>query len=280
MQLKIISWNIRHFRKSKIEDYIHTLWEVCGWAHVCFIYEDHAGVGGLFATHLNNYEKKQSRQLSNWSGVEIRTHDEYVAVIWRTPVTVAHNSGRQAQFSKLISGEREPAVVDVNAGTGRTLTVAAWHAFGPAKVSAKDLFQSIQKTDFCDVLIGDFNFQTFNKDLGTGGLVVDQSEFELGNSMDFAVADSTGLVAASSVGKRSSRIMDTIKMQEILPSNHSGSTTYTEMGQGRRTTGLDRCLVSQQHVASVQLNVAMPKEFDEMSTLTDHMPLMLIFEVS
>lgn len=284
MQLKLISWNIRHFRQQKIDEYIHTIWEVCEWADVCFVYEDHTGRGSELAQAFNEYEQKRGPTLSRWRvwmGDEIRVHDEYVALIWKSGISVAPNSGRMAQFGDLMSGERCPAVADVTVKLehgDRTVTIAAWHAYGPAKVSAKDLFQRLLQTDYCDVLIGDFNFQTYDKSLPFGGLT--EGNFTLSNSMDFETPPAFGQGAHGAVGKRSARIKDNYKMQEILPSNHRGSTTYTEEGIGKRTTGLDRCIVLKQHVASVALSVALPREFDEMSSLTDHMPLMLIFEIA
>lgn len=279
MQLNIISWNIRHFRQSKIDDFIHTLWEVCVWAHVVFIYEDHTGLGTKLAKALNDYEAKQGKPKLIWSGDELRTVDEYVAVIWRSPVAVSHNTGAESAFADLLSGERCPAVVDVRHGE-TVATVAAWHAYGPAKVSAKDLYQSILRTDFCDILIGDFNFQSFNKQLQPGMLDVSDSAFELVESLDFEVKPSMQLMDMGPIGKRSVRLQNVQTMQEVLPSNHRGSTTFTDTGVGRRTSGLDRCLVNTRHVGAVKLQVSIPNEFDEMAPLTDHMPLMLIFEVT
>lgn len=279
MQFKIISWNIRHFRQSKIDDFIHTLWEVCSWAHVVFIYEDHTGLGSTLAKALNDYEAKQGKQGLKWLGAELRTLDEYVAVIWRSPLSVTQNTGAESGFSTLMSGERCPAVVDVKHGQ-TTVTIAAWHAYGPAKVSAKDLYQRILRTSLCDILIGDFNFQTFDKQLQSGGLDVDDSEFELSESMDFEVKPSMQVVNMGPIGKRSMRLQNVQTMQEVLPSNHRGSTTFTDTGVGRRTSGLDRCLVNTRHVGAVKLQVAIPQEFDEMAPLTDHMPLMLIIEIT
>jgi hypothetical protein len=282
MLLKIISWNIRHFRQAKIDDYIHTLWEVCNHAHVVFIYEDHTGLGSTLADALNKFEKKSLKPAANWQGTEIRAMDEYVAVVWRGLVGVTKNGGSQAKLAALMSGERFPAVVDINANTGRTLTVAAWHAYGPAKVSAKDLFQRILTSEHCDILIGDFNFQTFNKGLPMGGLDADDSEFTSDISMDFAAAPSLVIdnTKRKSVGRRSDRLSQNQKMTEILPSNHTGSTTYTEEGIGKRTTGLDRCVVLSQHLPSVKLMVLQPAWHDEAITLTDHMPLLLGIDIA
>lgn len=279
MQLKIVSWNIRHFRKSKITDFIHTLWEVCAWADVVFIYEDHTGLGRVFADALNAYEVKHKKTPSHWKGDEIFRTDEYVAVVWRSPVAVSVNHGAAAGIASVMPGERAPAVVDVQHGKSGAVTVAAWHAYGPAKVSAKDLFQRMLRMNHCDVLIGDFNFQSFDKAHGPGGLEVADGDFDV-DSMDFEVAPSFPNAVQAPVGKRSVRLEANQVMQEIVPCNHRGSTTYTDEAQGKRSTGLDRCLVKKQLVASVQLAVAQPAWFDELAALTDHMPLLLIVEIT
>lgn len=312
MELKIISWNIRHFREKKIIDFIHTLWEVIVWCDVCFIYEDHAGKGTALAKALNEYESRLplDKVRNHWMGKEIHTTDEYVAIVWKGGVQVTPHSAATAVFSELMSGERCPAAVKIEK-SGKSSIVAAWHAYGPAKVSAKDLFQRILQVNICDVLIGDFNFQTFATGLGSGGLNVTDDDFSLVESLDYKVppmrtnsTTSLGLseapssssavpvVASSSSsssldpafgGKsspmRSSRLEDKVHMKEIVPANHQGSTTYTEDRVGKRTTGLDRCLVRKQFVSSCKLMVAMPEWFDELFCLTDHMVLQLIIDI-
>jgi len=294
MELKIISWNIRHFRKQKIGDYIHTLWEVMIWSDICFIYEDHIGLGEELADALNKYELEQNkkhqqaqqpqyiRSLSHWKGGDIHTLDEYVTFVWKQPYSVVNNTGVAAVFGSLMSGERCPAVVTVSGD--KSVVIAAWHAYGPAKVSAKDLFQSVQRVDGCDILIGDFNFQTGSKGGFSGGLTVSDGAFDLPESLDFsshgeAPSNSNASSSTTVVPFRSARLNEAIHMLEIVPENHKGSTTYTDEGIGKRTSGLDRCLVRKQYMDSVKLWVKVPDQFDEMITLTDHMPLMLIIRL-
>lgn len=286
MAYKIVSWNIRHFRASKIENYIATIHSVLGWAEIAFVYEDHAGLGAKLAAAMNAYEAKitddplakTQYDPKRWVGMSIRVTDEYVTVVWRhAALSVAENSGASAAFARIIPGERCPAVVNATKD-GKTLTIAGWHAFGPAKVSAQAMFHKLQTIEGCDVLIGDFNFQAGMTDLRPGTLVLDDAFFALHDDLDFHVPERRGefYKPLADAVHRSARLRATLKMQEILPSNYAGSTTFTDEAFGRRKSGLDRCLIAKGLPA--QLMVGAPNWFDEVFSLTDHVPLMLAVE--
>ena len=282
--LNIVSWNICHFRKDKIKSHIATLHSVISWGHVCFIYEDHTALGQTLADRLNLYEEDWNNSgfspyysPGRWKGASEAVHGEYISVVWDASVRIGleYNRAATSTIQSKIPGERAPAVFNVSQD-GKTKVVGAWHAFGPAKQSAQSKFATLQQLDCVDVIIGDFNFQSLDPALQSGGLVLDDAYFALIDDLDYKVPGKLTTTSTQvSTGHRSARIRDMYKMKEILPSNYRGATTFTSTSSGKRKSGLDRCLVRTELFDRASLMVALPNEPDETIKLTDHVPLLL-----
>jgi hypothetical protein len=209
VKLTLISWNIRHLKKQKVEKHEAQIIKDMANGHVIFLYEnkmnhiDNADMYDLLASALGSaHGNKKGVEIANMS-IGVGTN-EFVQVVYtakRLPgphsrydpdqtieIDVTRNNTLtnalwdagwerlKASYNRTVVSEiahqqigkgvgyRIPAVVDIAVRTPdwtrtTTLTVAAWHAPGPAKATAPALFEVYAKVlDDVHLFVGDFNY--------------------------------------------------------------------------------------------------------------------------
>jgi hypothetical protein len=208
MRLSVISWNIRHLRKEKIETHQTQVVKDLADGHVVFLYEnkmDHSDNGEMYDLLMDAlgeaHGNSEDIAISALS-VPVGTN-EYVQVVYTSRRVTGPNSqhgpgqaidievSKNTTWNRRLwdegwnrlsrsynntvlseisqqrlakgKGYRIPAIVDVVItkpdASRRTITIAAWHAPGPAKATAPSLFEAYcgVLTDI-DLLVGDFNY--------------------------------------------------------------------------------------------------------------------------
>lgn len=277
MSLTFLSWNIRNLRVNKWNQHIDQIKAIVEQADVCFFYEAHAQMRG-------------AEKIDDFVPIDIPVQDELVYCLYRSDIeleiltTVPH--GVQEAYGR---GERRPASVQVTKD-GVTLTVGAWHAYGPAKQSVSLLHEKILRVDFYDIVMGDFNYQSHGQvEIVEDAMITSTEDWRQVSEdgyreiEDEREADGTNKRSADGEGqppakrqKRSSeRIRNARHITEVSTEDMQSTSTFTSTGPTRRTLPLDRVMASDELVPRIKLGQLRPADYSAAFDLTDHCPVIV-----